>query len=56
MLKDTNTTTANTVDDATIASAKINPITNEKELDLVSGSGVDSWGQLHGQVWGQITF
>jgi len=56
MHKDVNTTAANTIDDVTIASAKINPITNAKELDLVSGSGVESWGQLHGQVWGQITF
>ena len=66
MNKDINTTAADinmllskkggiAADGSTIISAKINPITSEKELDLISGSGA-GWGQAYVQVWGQITF
>ena len=38
-----------------LSSAKINPIVDKSELDLIAG-GVGTWGQVWGQAWGQIRF
>jgi hypothetical protein len=62
MNKNTVDTTAITIDSAifnngsnsknsSLTSAKINPIVDKTELDLVAGFGSKTWGQAHGQAW-----